>query len=195
MVSGRPGSYLFTMVAWGWGGWGAGEREEEGEEGREAKEAAVVSVSGGAERSEELRQGESKSGCQMSCRLMHWLTSLYRRREVRERHRQSVGRGHREREEIGEKAWMPVCWRFCIPSPLFLLFSSHSILPPHPTVYRRLWNEGLMTELCVEYFNSILIYGNNSTPCFTVHNNVYLLLLIYNILPGNIIAQCMFNTY
>lgn len=64
-------------------------------EGREEKEAAVeaeVLVSRGAERSEELRQGESETGCQMSCRL----TFLYRRREVRERHRQRVGRGDRD---------------------------------------------------------------------------------------------------
>lgn len=88
MVSGRPSGYLFTMVPWRMRcGWKKKKGRKEGKEERDQKSA------------EEQRDGgKSESGCQMSCRLMHWLTSLYRRREVRERHRQSVGRGDKERE-------------------------------------------------------------------------------------------------
>lgn len=76
MVAGRPGGYLFTMVAWGWG---VGERVEEGE----------TDVS---EEKREVRnwgRGKVESGCQ----LMH------RRRERWESQTDSMGRGDTQRGE------------------------------------------------------------------------------------------------
>lgn len=68
IVSGRPGSYLFTMVAWGWG---TGDREEEGEEGKGRKRSRRTR---GAERSEEVRQGESTRVDASWC--IGWLLSI-----------------------------------------------------------------------------------------------------------------------
>ena len=71
---------------------------------------------------------------------MHWLTSLYRRRGSdtdkvwgggRERERDTER--ERERENRGES--MNACLLTILnPLPLFLLFSSHSILLLHPAV-------------------------------------------------------------
>lgn len=102
--------------------------EVRGERERKEKEAAEVLVSRGAERSEKLRQTESETGCQMSCRL----TFQYRRREVRERHRQRVGRGDRDRES--ERGKWGESMNACLLTnlnllPLLLLFSSPSIFP------------------------------------------------------------------